>query len=157
FRITKPPGSGGAVNRETVAEQLLYEVGDPAAYLTPDVTADFTSVKLSEEGADVVAVRGARGRPATDSYKVSIAYREGFAASGTLLICGPEAAEKARHCGQTILQRLRRAGVDLEHSNIECLGAGDCVPGVVPRIDPPEVVLRVAVRDSRRAAVDRFT
>src|SRR5947199_222845 len=87
FRITKPPGSGGAVNSETVAEQLLYEVGDPAAYLTPDVTADFTSVRLSETGPDVVRVEGARGKPATDSYKVSIAYRDGWTASGTLVIC----------------------------------------------------------------------
>src|SRR5262249_4140986 len=86
FVLTKPAGTGGAVNRETVTEQLLYEVGDPAAYLTPDVVADFTSVSLTETGPDIVEVREARGRPATDSYKVSIAYRDGFTASGTLVI-----------------------------------------------------------------------
>jgi hypothetical protein len=158
FRITKPPGTGGAVNVETVAEQLLYEVGDPAAYLTPDVTADFTSVSLAPAGADTVLVRGSRGRPATDTYKVSAAYRDGYTAAGTLLIFGPDAPAKARRCGEMILQRLRRAGVEPEHWNIECLGAGDCVPGVVPAAAaPPEVVLRVGVRDSRRAVVERFT
>jgi len=158
FRITKPPGSGGAVNRETIAEQLLYEVGDPAAYLTPDVTADFTSVTLTETGSDIVQISGARGRPATDTYKVSIAYRDGFTASGTLVILGPGAPAKARACGAMILERLRRAGLDLEQSNIECLGAGAVVLGVVlARAEPPEVVLRVTVRDPRRGAVERFT
>jgi hypothetical protein len=156
--LTKPAGTGGAVNRETVTEQLLYEVGDPAAYLTPDVVADFTSVRLSEAGANVVRVEGARGKPAPTSYKVSIAYRDGFAASGTLVIFGPEdTVAKARRCGEMILERLRRAGAEPEHSNIECLGAGEC--RVLPRtpIRPPEVVLRVSVRDSRRAVVERFT
>src|SRR5206468_8228059 len=91
FRITKPPGTGGAVNLETVAEQLLYEVGDPTAYLTPDVTADFTSVSLRETDLDTVLVQGTRGRPATDTYKVSIAYRDGFTASGTLVVFGTDA------------------------------------------------------------------
>jgi Acyclic terpene utilisation family protein AtuA len=156
FDLSKPPGTGGAVNVETVAEQLLYEVADPAAYLTPDVVADFTGVQLGQAGTDTVRVEGGRGRPATDTYKVSIAYRDGFTASGTLVIFGPDAAGKARRCGEIILQRLQRAGVEPEHSNLECLGAGDCVPGVTPRADPPEVVLRVSVRDSRRAVVERF-
>ncbi|HEV3118765.1 MAG TPA: acyclic terpene utilization AtuA family protein, partial [Gemmataceae bacterium] len=157
FRISKPPGTGGAVNRETVTEQLLYEIGDPAAYITPDVVADFTSLQVTETARDVVQVESARGLPATDSYKVSIAYRDGFTASGTLLVLGPDAPGKARACGEMILQRLRRAGITLEHTNIECLGAGDCVPGVITAVeDPPEVVLRVAARDARRAAVERF-
>jgi hypothetical protein len=157
-RITKPPGTGGAVNVETVGEQLLYEVGDPAAYLTPDVVADFTSVQLHDRGGDVVEVTNPKGRPATDSYKVSIAYREGYAAAGTLVIFGPDAGGKARRAGRMILDRLKRAGVELAHTNIETLGAGDCVPGVVStRGEPAEVVLRVAVRDPRRSAVERFT
>jgi hypothetical protein len=158
FRIMKPPGTGGAVNQETISEQLLYEVGDPAAYLTPDVSADFTSVQLTETGPDEVLVEGARGNPATDTYKVSIAYRDGFMASGSLVILGPGAAAKARECGEMILERLRRAGTELEHHHIECLGAGDCVPGVITAAsEPPEVVLRVTARDSRRTAVERFT
>ncbi len=157
FILTKPPGSGGAVNCETVAEQLLYEVGDPAAYLTPDVVADFTSVQLTETGLEQVHLSGARGKPATDTYKVSIAYRDGWTASGTLVLAGPDAATKARRCGEILFERLRRAGVAPQHRNIECLGAGDCVPGVLPLVDAPEVVLRVAVRDANRAVVERFS
>src|SRR5204863_30526 len=101
-------------------------------------------------GGDVVEVRGAKGRPAPDSYKVSVAYRDGYAASGTLTVFGGDES-KGRQCGEILLQRVRRAGFDLEHSYIECLGAGDCVPGTPHFFDHPvEVVLRVAVRDSRK-------
>jgi hypothetical protein len=154
FDITKPPGTGGAVNIETVSEQLLYEVGDPAAYLTPDVVADFTSVRLTETGPDVVRVESAKGKPATYSYKVSIAYRDGWMASGTLLIVGPHAAEKGRTCGSMIRDRLWRAGVELFHWNIECLGSGE---SLAMQTETPEVVLRVSVRDPSRVAVERFT
>lgn len=157
FIITKPDDTGGAVNVETVTEQLLYEVGDPAAYLTPDVVADFTAVKVVRARADVVRVTGAKGKPATDTYKVSISYRDGFASSGTLVIPGPKATIKARACGDMLLDRLKRIGMKPAHSLIECLGAGDSVRGVLPRVDPPEVVLRVAVRDPDRAKVERFT
>jgi hypothetical protein len=157
FTITKPPGTGGAVNVETVSEQLLYEVGDPAAYLTPDVVADFTSIRLTERGQDLVEVTGARGRPAPDKLKVSISYRDGYAASGTLVISGPGAADKARSAGAMILERLRRAGAAPEHHLVECLGAGDSLAGVLPRADAPEVVLRVSVRDARKEVVERFS
>jgi hypothetical protein len=157
-KITKPAGSGGAVNRETVLEQLLYEVQDPSAYLTPDVVADFSVVDVKDTGRDLVTITGARGAPATDTYKVSIAYRDGFASSGTLVVAGPNAAVKARSCGEILLGRLELAGWKLENSTIECLGSGDSLPGVLKApFDPPEVVLRVGVRDSRREAVERFT
>jgi hypothetical protein len=158
FTITKPEGTGGAVNVETVSEQLLYEVADPANYLTPDVVADFTTVRLSQSQPDVVNVSGGTANGVTDTYKVSVAYRDGFASAGTLAIAGPNAAQKARRSGAIILERLKRAGYTFAESRIEALGAGDCVPGVVTAtFDPPEVVLRVAVRDPRRAAVERFT
>jgi hypothetical protein len=158
FSITKPPGSGGRVNMETVAEQLLYEVGDPSAYLTPDVTGDFTTVTLEEKELDVVRVSGAKGKPATDSYKVSIAFRDGYASSGTLVVAGPGATDKARRAGAIILDRLKRAGFFFQFTNVEALGAGDCVPGVIKASrEPPEVVLRVSVRDPRKEAVERFT
>ncbi len=157
FLLTKPAGSGGRVNLETVAEQLLYEVADPAKYFTPDVVADFTAPTFAQSGDDLVECRGAKGHPASDTYKVSVAYRDGFGAAGMLVIPGPNAAWKARRSGEIILDRLRRAGFTFEHSHIEGLGSGDCVPGVTVRCDPPEVVLRVAVRDAKKANVERFS
>jgi len=157
FIITKPEGTGGAVNIETVSEQLLYEVGDPAAYLTPDVVADFTTPTLTQKSKDVVEVQGCKGKPATDTYKVSIAYRDGFAASGTLVIAGPDAAAKARRCGDMLLARLDRVGAKPRYSHIECLGAGDSLPGVLPVVNSPEVVLRVSVRDADKKKVERFS
>ncbi len=126
--------------------------------MSPDVTADFTSVTLQETRPDVVRLSGARGRAPTDSYKVSIAYRDGYTASGTLVIFGADALAKARACGDMILERLHRVGVEPEHKNVEFLGTGACAPGVVSAPDRPlEVVLRVSVRDSRRPIVERFT
>jgi hypothetical protein len=158
FLLSKTPESGGAVNCETITEQLLYEVGDPRAYLTPDVVADFTSVQMQQDGPETVSIRGARGLPATDSYKVSIAYRDGFTASGMLAISGPDARIKAKRCGEMIFSRLERAGAIPEYKNVELLGTNDVVPGVLPvTYEPVEVVLRVSVRDNRRAVVERFT
>ncbi|HEY2786383.1 MAG TPA: acyclic terpene utilization AtuA family protein [Fimbriiglobus sp.] len=158
LRVTKPEGSGGAVKVETVSEQLLYEVADSAQYFTPDVVGDFTAPTLREVAKDVVEITGSKGKPATDTYKVSIAYRDGFTASGSLVIVGPNAIAKARRSGEILLARLKAAGHVYEHSYVEVLGGGDGVPGVLkPQADPPEVVLRVAVRDANKAAVERFT
>ena len=158
FTVSKPEGTGGVVNIETISEQLLYEVADPRSYFTPDVVADFTSVKLAQVKPDVVNVTGSRANGITDTYKVSIAYRDGFMSAGTLVIAGPNAAQKARRSGAIILEKLKQAGFTYAESRVEALGAGDCVPGVITSsADPPEVVLRVAVRDPRKAAIERFT
>ncbi len=158
FVVSKPPGSGGRVNVETVSEQLLYEVSDPSAYYTPDVVADFASVSLQQTGPDCVEITKFRGQPAPERLKVSIAYRDGFMTSGTLAVFGTDAADKARSCGEILLERVRRSGFDLERVNIECLGAGDVVPGVpAPPSNLHEVMLRVSVWDRRREAVERFT
>ena len=157
FRLSKTPGSGGAVNRETVLEQLFYEIGDPAAYLTPDVVADFSQLEITETFKDEVRVTGARGKPATPTYKASLAYRDGFTASGSLTLVGPGALAKARACGDMIRRRLMRAGALPEHFLVECLGAGEAVPGCLPACEPPEVVCRVSGRDQKRVVIDRFT
>jgi len=155
--ITKPHGSGGVVNRETVAEQLVYEIGDPAHYLTPDVDVDFTTVEIEELGADRVAVRGATGRPAPESYKVSLAYRAGYTAAGQMLVFGRDAVAKAQACAEIVLARLRIAGYEFANSHVECLGAGEGVPGLaLPPVELREVVLRLTVHDPRREAVERF-
>ena len=155
--ITKPERSGGLVDTGTVAEQIVYEIDDPAAYHTPDVDVDFTTVSLDQEGPDRVAVRGATGRAPSALLKVAAVYRDGWTASGFLAVAGKGAEAKARAAGSMILERVRRAGYRLADSLIECLGAGDVVPGLLqPRLPPFEVVLRVTVRDPDRAAVERF-
>ena len=155
--ITKPDGTDGAVTPDTVAEQLIYEIGDPQHYLTPDVDVDFSQVRLTQTGPDRVKVSGVSGTPAPPTYKVSMAYRDGYMATGTLVIYGPQATARARQCGEMLLQRVRRAGHVLARTNIECLGSGQVVPGVAPAADPPEVVLRVSVHDPSKVAVERFT
>jgi hypothetical protein len=156
--ITKPDGTGGIVNRHTIAEQLVYEIGDPREYLTPDVAVDFTTVGLEDIGVDRVSVHGATGRPPPDQYKVSLAYHDGYQASGQLLVCGHDCVAKARACGGIIRQRLSRAGFECQDWCVECLGANESVLGAGPRRDSiDEVVLRVTARDLRREAIERFS
>jgi Acyclic terpene utilisation family protein AtuA len=157
FAITKPPGTGGRVSVETVTEQLLYEIDDPARYRTPDVDVDFTGLSLAERGDDRVVVHGARGGPPSDHLKLVGVYRDGWTAGGMLAVVGRDAEAKARAAGRVILDRVRRAGFVLADSLVECLGAGDVSCGVVRPGSPLfEVVLRVTVRDPRREAVERF-
>ncbi|MCE9605697.1 MAG: DUF1446 domain-containing protein [Planctomycetia bacterium] len=156
--ITKPAGTGGRVDRATVASQLVYEIGDPQHYLTPDVDCDFTTVSLADLGGDRVAVSGATGHAAPPTLKVSLAYRDGFMADGRLLVYGRDCEEKAYECAVEIIIKLAQAGFDYLRKNVELLGAGDGVPGLG---EPPqglrEVVLRMTVHDPRREAVERFT
>jgi Acyclic terpene utilisation family protein AtuA len=152
FAISSDAGPG--VNRETLTEQVLYEVGDPARYLTPDVVADFTSIALQTVDRRTIRVSAAKGVAATSTYKVSIAYRDGFMASGTLVIAGPDAVAKAQLAGAAL---LKRTGHTFDRSNVECLGAGACAPGVIAAVKGlTEVVLRVSVHDRRKEVVERF-
>jgi hypothetical protein len=146
--ITKPPGTGGEVNRRTVVEQLVYEIGDPRSYITPDVVADFTSVKVEELGNDRVAVNSARGKPATDSYKVSLAYEDGYTASALLFAAGKDCGEKAARCGNIILERLQNIGQRPSRVDEEFWGLS---------ASPERIVFRIAVADHDRAKVERFT
>jgi hypothetical protein len=156
--LTKPNGSGGIVDRQSVASQLVYEIGDPRHYLTPDVDVDFTTVEIEEIGPNRVAVRGASGNPAPSTLKVSLAYRAGYTASGQLLVYGRDCVAKAQACGEMILRRLQSAGYEFDRTLVECLGAGEGVPGLKePPADVREVMLRVSVSDPRREAVERFT
>lgn len=155
--ITKHEGTGGMVTTATVAEQLLYEMGDPTSYITPDCIADFTSIRLQPAGSDRVAVSGVRGRAATEFLKVSCAWHDGYKAAGQLTVCGPKARAKAAKCAQIAWARLQRSGYQFEESLSELLGTGVCHAGMLGGdFDPPEVVLRLAVKDHRRDAVERF-
>jgi hypothetical protein len=159
FVVTKHEGTGGLVSTATVAEQLVYEMGRPDRYITPDCTADFTSVRLTAEGPDRVRVSGGRGGPNTATYKVSASFREAFKASGQIVISGPRAVEKARLAAEIVWKRLEKAGHAFppQCRAEEILGTGACQPGVVePPSDPPEVVLRLGVRSPSRESVARF-
>jgi hypothetical protein len=159
FTLTKHPGTGGLVTVDTVAEQLLYEMGDPTAYVTPDVTADFASIRLAPEGADRVRVSGIRGGPNTPFLKLSASYLDGYKASGQVTLSGPRAVEKAELAAEIVWKRLERAGVRFAEGDrvVELLGASAVLPAILSApADPPEVVLRLAVRDRDRAKVDRF-
>ena len=158
FAITKHPGTGGRISVRTVTEQLVYEMGDPHAYITPDVVADFTSIRLADDGKDRVRVTGIRGAPATDKLKVSIAYRAGFKAVGTLVYSWPDALEKAQLADRVLRERLDRLGLRFDKILTEFVGASathGALAGTTP--DLPEVQLRIGVRSGDRAQVERFT
>lgn len=159
FVVTKHQGTGGRVSRATVAEQIVYEMGDPTTYITPDVIADFTTIHLEDLGENRVRVHGVRGRDATDSLKVSIAYADGWKAVGTLVYSWPDAAEKARSAARTLRARLDRLGLEFDEVRTELVGWDSTHGPLVgePPADLPEVQLRVAVRGPDRDAVERFT
>ena len=159
FVVTKHEGTGGMVTVDTVSEQLLYEMGNPNEYITPDVVADFTSIELAQDGDDRVAVGGIRGRERTPFLKISASYLAGYKASGQITISGPRAIDKAKLAEEIVWKRLERAGVTFEpgHREAELVGVGACLPGILPPPeDPPEVVLRLGVRDASYEKVERF-
>ncbi len=160
FVVTKHEGTGGMVTVDAVRHQLVYEMGDPSAYITPDVIADFTSFRLEQEGPDRVRVTGVEGGPATDTYKVSMSYQDGWKSVGQLTISGPDALAKARACAEIVWKRLAYDGYEYgpDERMVEYVGANVCHDGIaVPGADdPPEVVLRMGVKGPDRAKVDRF-
>jgi hypothetical protein len=159
FVVTKHPGTGGAVTVASVTEQLVYEMGDPRDYITPDCVADFTTIRLEQAGPDRVRVHGIRGRPATDKLKVSIAYAAGYKAVGTLVYAWPDAYAKAREADRVLRSRLRALGLVFEEILTEFVGANATHGPLAgpPSRDLAEVQLRIGVRASERAAVERFT
>jgi Acyclic terpene utilisation family protein AtuA len=144
FTVTKLPGSGGAVSVPIVTEQLLYEVGNPAAYLTPDVTADFTAVELEQIGPDRVHVQGARGAPPPDSYKVVACYDHGFIGEGEISYAGAGAVERARLASEIVRERLSLTGVPCRSLRVDLLGVNALHGDLAPAARPYEVRLRVA-------------
>ena len=158
FVVTKHPHTGGRVSVPTVTEQLVYEMGDPHAYITPDVIADFTSIRLAQDGENRVLVSGIKGKPPTDKLKVSIAYRSGFKAVGTLVYAWPDALEKAELADRVLRERLDRLGLRFDHILTEYVGANATHGRLAgDQRDAPEVQLRFGVRGSDKAAVERFT
>lgn len=159
FVVTKHQRTGGWVIIPAIKEQLVYEMGDPREYLTPDCIADFTTVHLEYEGRDRVRVYGIEGRPATEFLKVSISYSAGFKAVGTLVYSWPDAYAKAQAADRILRARLDRLGLKFDQMLTEFVGVNATHGPLAgePRGDLPEVQLRVAVRGEDRVAVERFT
>jgi hypothetical protein len=159
FVVTKHAGTGGRVSRAVVTEQIVYEMGDPRGYITPDVVADFTSIRLEEDGADRVRVHGVRGGPPTDMLKVSVSYTAGFKAVGTLVFGWPEPVEKAREADRILRCRLDRMGLRFDEVRTELVGWNSTHGHLAgaPSPDLQEVQLRVGVRAAQRAPVEAFT
>lgn len=157
FVVEKPPGTGGLVTRFSVGEQVLYEIGDPRAYLLPDVTCDFTEVVLEEVGADRVRVTGARGRPPSEHYKVSATHVDGHRSTATLMVGGIEAPAKAAHLAGAILARVRRLlaeqGLsDFRETHVERIGTEATYGANARALATREVLVRIAVvHDDPRA------
>jgi hypothetical protein len=158
FVITKHPGTGGRVSVPSVTEQLVYEMGDPKSYITPDVVADFTSIHLEADGENRVRVHGITGGPATPFLKVSIAYRAGWKAVGTLVYAWPDALEKAQLADRVLRERLDRLGLTFDTILTEFVGVSATHgPMAGDGAQAPEVQLRIGVRGQDRKAVERFT
>ncbi len=154
FVVTKHDGTGGLVSKETVTSQLVYEMGDPARYITPDCLADFTTVKLQQESEHRVQVSGVRGMPPTDTFKVSISYLDGYKIVGQLTVAGPDAVQKAQLCADIIFERAAMDGADIpvENRMMEFVGTNVCHAGIAPAPEEPaEVVLRVGAKGPDRA------
>ncbi len=161
FVLTKQPGAGGLVSCATVREQLVYEMGDPRAYLTPDCIADFTSITLRPDGRDRVRVSGVRGAPPTPFLKVSAAYRDGYKVSGSLIVSGPDARPKARRLAEVFWSRLedQLAVAGLERPELvqtELVGDDSCHGRLTPAHEPSEILLRLSARHAQRAPLEVF-
>ncbi|MCC6590723.1 MAG: DUF1446 domain-containing protein [Bryobacterales bacterium] len=158
FAITKHAGTGGRINSQVVKEQLLYELGDPRHYITPDCVADFTTIQLHDDGPDRVSIRGVRGTAATPFLKVSVSYHWGWKAVGTLVYSWPEARQKAESADRIVRERLAKLGLHFDAVHSELLGVNAChQDAAITVADAPEVQLRIGVRGKDRSAVDRFT
>ncbi|MDX1624306.1 MAG: acyclic terpene utilization AtuA family protein [Gemmatimonadota bacterium] len=159
FVVTKHEGTGGRITPAIVKEQVVYEMGDPADYVTPDGVADFTTIRLEEAGPDRVRVSGVEGSPRTDDLKVSISYSAGYKAVGTLVYAWPDAVKKAKRADRVLRERLDRLGLEFEEIRTEFVG-WNATHGPLagpPPENVPEVELRVAVRADERDPVERFT
>ena len=157
--ITKHENTGGKVNFDTVAEQLVYEIGDPKEYITPDCVADFTSIKLEDLGNDRVKLFNVKGKPETEFYKVSCSYNDGYSAVGTLTYSWPQALTKAKAADKILRKRLENLELKFDEIRSEFVGYNATHETLAKEIDEDninEIVLRFAVRSHDRESVKRF-
>ena len=156
--LGKPDNTGGLITPATVAEQMLYEIGDPRAYIVPDVVCDFTEARYEQVGKDRVRVSGAKGRPATDTYKVSTTFPDGYKLSTIFMLGGREAVAKGRHSAESIIKKTRRVFAekgwgDYRDVSIEIIG-GEATYGPHARTaDSREVVVKIAAKHDQKEAL----
>jgi hypothetical protein len=156
--LGKTPNSGGLVDEQTTIGQLLYEIGDPAAYLTPDVSADWTTMSVREVGQDLVEITGVTGRPRPATLKISAAYADGYSMSALMLYSAPNAPGRARKAKEILEFRLGRLGLDIDEMRWDFIGLGAVHERRTPQTytgEPNEVVLRFAARSASRADLQR--
>jgi len=160
FFVTKHEGTGGLVSEMTVKEQLMYEIGDPSEYITPDVIADFTSVHLEQEEPNRVKVFGIKGRPETDTYKISASYNDGYKLASTLVYSWPDALKKAKKAGEILKGRADVLGLDFEEYRVEYIGVNGTSEKPLTETDfseeHDEVQMRVAVSGKSKEDLNRF-
>ena len=154
FDITKPAGSGGIVSEESIKEQIVYEMGDPGAYISPDVVADFTSIRMHQTGKDRVRIAEVKGFPSTSFLKVSMAFEDGFSANGSLIISGPGSLKKAEKIKGIFWDRL---GLSFDKSNTEFVGYNATHLNLADPVEPNEILIRFSVYDSNREKVEQFS
>ncbi len=162
FVLSKVDGTGGLITPGTVGEQMLYEIGDPRAYLLPDVSCDFTAVTMTQAGENRVAVSGARGRPPSATYKVSATYMDGFRCATSVMLGGRDAAAKARRTGEAIFERTRRMFRernlgDYRETRIETFGAEEMYGAQTRAGAAREIVLKVSARHDQKEALDLYS
>jgi len=160
FYVTKHEGTGGLISEMTVKEQLLYEIGNPSEYITPDCIADFTSIQLKQEGKDRVKVWGITGKPATPTYKISASYIDGYKLSSTLVYSWPDALKKAKVAGDILLKRAGKLGITFRDTNVEFVGLNSCNEdkGELKKdqSDLNEVQMRISVQGDSKQGLERF-
>jgi hypothetical protein len=157
--ITKHENTGGKVSFDTIAEQLVYEIGDPKDYITPDCVADFTSIKLKDLGNNRVKVYNVKGKTETEFYKVSCSYHDGYSAAGNLTYSWPQALTKAKKADQILRKRLKNLGLEFDGIRTEFIGYNSTHESLAEQIDEDkinEIVLRVSVRSKSRETINRF-
>ena len=155
--VTKPEGSGGIVNRHTCTEQMIYEIHDPANYITPDVVADFSKVTFEEIGKDKVRAAGATGKPRTDTLKVSLGYRDCFIGDGEISYGGPGCLERVKLAADVVKKRLELRGIPVDELKMDFIGVNAIYWNHDNKLDVPrEVRLRVAGRTKDRVSASRI-
>ena len=160
FYVTKHENTGGLISEMTVKEQLMYEIGDPKEYITPDVIADFSTVHLEQDGKDRVKVFGIEGRPETDTYKISASYNDGYKISSTLVYSWPDALKKAQKAGEILKGRADKLGLEFDEYRVEYVGVNgnneEPITEEDLRQEHNEVQMRVSASGQNKEDLDRF-